>query len=101
MNVAPLSSQITPALQSVDVGKSFTLNCSVSGGPILSLDWFHNGIKLVPNSRVRLLSRDVLQVTNVERKDAGIYQCLVTNEWSDQVQSSSQVILAGKKIAFK
>ena len=89
-----LSSEIHPRMETVDVGKTAQLNCSVSGTPVVSLEWLHNGQPIVTSSRIRLISRSVLQISNVERRDKGMYQCLAHNEF-DSVQASAQIDLGG------
>ena len=83
-----------PRVGSVDVGKSLELNCSVSGTPVLSLEWLHNGQPITGSSRIRFISRNLLHITNVERRDKGMYQCLAHNDF-DSVQASAQIELGG------
>lgn len=92
---ALLSAEIHPRLETVDVGKSVTLNCSTSGSPIVSVDWLHNNQPIVTNSRIRFVARDVLHIANVERRDKGMYQCILANDL-DSAQAVSQIELGGK-----
>ncbi|CAG7817196.1 unnamed protein product, partial [Allacma fusca] len=39
----PLSVQLSPSSQIVDVGRSANFRCLVSGGPIESISWFKDG----------------------------------------------------------
>lgn len=89
----------------MDLGHSLTLTCNVSGGPIKSIEWMHNGHPIssiitggssLPG-RVRLLSREVLHIDRLARADQGIYQCLVYNDF-DSAQAQVQVVLGGEQI---
>jgi hypothetical protein len=95
VTIAPLSAEIHPRMETVDVGKSVTLNCTISGTPIVSVEWLHNGQPIVTNSRIRLVSREVLHISNIERRDKGMYQCLALNDL-DSAQAQSQIELGGK-----
>jgi len=92
--LAPLFSQIIPPYQSVDIGSSVTFNCTFTGHPTPNVEWFKNGIKIVPNSQIRLLPNNVLYIKKVERNDKGIYQCFVWNSFHS-FQSSSSLDLKG------
>ena len=98
---APLQVKITPKIQSVDVGKSISLNCSVSGTPQPSIEWFHNGNSIsFQNNRIRVTSKDqVIHLNSVERKDRGMYQCVARNDW-DFLQDSMQLDLFGMKMSW-
>ena len=97
---APLQVKITPKIQSVDVGKSISLNCSVSGAPQPSIEWLHNGNSIsIQNNRIRITSKDqVIHLNSVERKDRGMYQCVAKNDW-DFVHDSMQLDLFGMKMS--
>ncbi|KAI2811059.1 hypothetical protein BLOT_002229 [Blomia tropicalis] len=105
----PLNVQIGLPMVRVDLGHSLTLNCTVSGGPVKSIEWLHNGRPISAISsggniiggnggsagsggsslRVRLLSREVLHIGKVTRTDRGMYQCVAFNDYdsaSAQVQ---------------
>ncbi|CAG2102033.1 unnamed protein product [Medioppia subpectinata] len=90
---------MSPRVERVDVGKSSQLNCTVSGTPVVSLQWLHNGQPIATNSRIRLLAKDVLHISNVERRDKGMYQCLAHNDL-DSVQASAQIELGDDAPVF-
>ena len=84
------------------MGHSLTLNCTVTGGPIKSIDWLHNGRLLNAVSsdngselRVRFLSREMLHIRNLARIDKGIYQCIAYND-VDSALSQVQLELRGE-----
>lgn len=51
------------------------------------------------NSRVQLLSRDVLHITSVRREDKGMYQCYAYND-VDGAQGTAQIKIGGKEKMF-
>ncbi|GFQ82593.1 down syndrome cell adhesion molecule-like protein Dscam2 [Trichonephila clavata] len=89
---APLSAQVLPKLQSVDVGKSATFNCSSSGHPVVTIEWMKDGMPLRAGSRIEFPSRDVVHLTYVQRDDKGMFQCFVSNDF-DSAQGTAQLSL--------
>ena len=58
---APLSLQVSPSRQRIDVGKSATISCDVIRGfPVRKVLWLQNGEKI----HVENLETNFLQVTN-------------------------------------
>ncbi|XP_071040725.1 cell adhesion molecule Dscam1 isoform X2 [Parasteatoda tepidariorum] len=78
---APLKVSVTPKQVKVEEGESIIFNCSIKGHPIHSVTWVKNLNPIVANSRIRYLSRDLLQVAPIVREDKGMYQCFVTNDF--------------------
>ncbi|XP_054706600.1 cell adhesion molecule DSCAML1-like [Uloborus diversus] len=89
---APLSAQLLPKIQSVDVGKSAIFNCSSSGHPVMKVDWIKDGLPLRPGSRVDFPARDILRINSIQREDKGMFQCFVSNDF-DSVQGAAQLTL--------
>ncbi|KAG8200000.1 hypothetical protein JTE90_006239, partial [Oedothorax gibbosus] len=89
---APLSVQIVPKIQSVDVGKSATFNCTTSGHPVVSIEWWKDGKPLRAGQTIEFPSRDVVRLTSVQRDDKGMFQCFVSNDF-DSAQATSQLTL--------
>ncbi|GBM28094.1 Down syndrome cell adhesion molecule-like protein 1 [Araneus ventricosus] len=92
---APLSVYVTPQRQIVDVGRSATFNCTVSGRPIRSLNWVKDQRPIEDfygGGRVVLLSRDVLHIPIVQREDKGMYQCFAFNDF-ESAQSTAELKL--------
>ncbi|KFM78043.1 Down syndrome cell adhesion molecule-like protein Dscam2, partial [Stegodyphus mimosarum] len=79
---APLKANISPKQVTAEEGESVIFNCSIKGHPVHSVTWVKNLHPVVANSRVRYLSRDLLQVAPIVREDKGMYQCFVTNDFS-------------------
>ncbi|GFY40217.1 down syndrome cell adhesion molecule homolog [Trichonephila inaurata madagascariensis] len=78
---APLRASISPKQVKAEEGESVIFNCSIKGHPIHSVTWVKNLNPVVANSRIRYLSRDLLQVAPIVREDKGMYQCFVTNDF--------------------
>ncbi|XP_042899058.1 cell adhesion molecule Dscam1 isoform X2 [Parasteatoda tepidariorum] len=92
---APLSVYVTPQRQVVDVGRSATFNCTVSGRPIRSLNWVKDQKPIEDyygGGRFMLLARDVLHIPLVQREDKGMYQCFAFNDF-ESAQSSAELKL--------
>ncbi|RWS11782.1 Down syndrome cell adhesion molecule-like protein Dscam2, partial [Dinothrombium tinctorium] len=89
---SPLSVTLSPSSQTIDVGKTAAFNCSYSGHPALSIDWYHNGHPIAYSSRLRLIAKNLLQIAKVDRSDKGMYQCFVSND-VDSVGAASQLTL--------
>nr|XP_037276464.1 Down syndrome cell adhesion molecule-like protein Dscam2 [Rhipicephalus microplus] len=90
---APLSARIESAAQVVDAGRNVNVTCRVTGQPVHGVLWTRNGRPLFSSSsRVRLLSRDVLQIVAAKHQDSGMYQCLVFNG-DDSAQGSAEIIV--------
>lgn len=94
--IAPLTADLQPRQQIVDAGKSAVLNCVVSGHPLLSVSWYKDGVLLNPDERMKMTTRNSLEIREVQRKDIGMYQCFVENE-EESVQGTAEVKLGGKK----
>lgn len=91
---APLTVHIQPARQTIDLGKSAELSCSVTGFPHTSVTWLKDGQPLRTGSRVRLLSKEHIKITSVSKEDRGMYQCFVRND-HDAVQATAEIKLGG------
>ncbi|EEC05442.1 cell adhesion molecule, putative, partial [Ixodes scapularis] len=89
----PLSARLEPLVQTVDVGRTANLSCRVAGHPVHGVQWTLNGRPLAKgNPRLTLLSRDLLQVSPVQREDRGMYQCLAYNQ-RDSAQGTAQLVI--------
>ncbi|XP_064651143.1 cell adhesion molecule DSCAM-like isoform X4 [Lineus longissimus] len=90
---APLSVHVGQNQQIVDVGNTATFNCTIFGHPRKSINWLRNSkpLKLV-KGRVVLTTPTTLVISDVQRHDRGMYQCLVSND-KDNAQGTAQLSL--------
>ena len=56
------------------VAATIAFNCSASGNPKPTIQWYKNG-KLIVNNFVRHSKNGVLRIESIEPEDEGIYQC--------------------------
>ncbi|XP_064472105.1 cell adhesion molecule Dscam1-like isoform X2 [Ornithodoros turicata] len=91
---APLEVKLIPDVLTAHVGSSATLNCSVTGRPVINVHWLKDGRPLMgDHMRVLFLEQHrVVLIKNVEASDAGMYQCFVSNA-DDEAQGQTQVVL--------
>ena len=100
--LAPLRVQLSPSSQVVDIGGSVSFRCLISGGPIESIQWYKDGVRIPHdherdhgrerieshsqsqsasmNIRYRISPRDILQINSVETESGGMYQCFASNQ---------------------
>lgn len=84
----PLRVQLSPNSQVVDVGRSATLRCLLSGVPLPSITWYKDGQRLEPEVELR----ETLRIPSVRPEDAGMYQCIASNDLHT-AQDSAQLRL--------
>lgn len=87
---------VTPRQITAEEGESVIFNCSIKGHPVHSVTWVKNLSPIVANSRIRYLSRDLLQVAPIMREDKGMYQCFVRNDFG-MAQGTAELNLGGKR----
>ncbi|XP_043274690.1 Down syndrome cell adhesion molecule-like protein Dscam2 isoform X2 [Venturia canescens] len=89
-----LNARIQPRLQIVNSGESATMNCTVEGYPVESVEWLHDGVPVLTaqDTRIRLLAPLVLIVGSVGRRDKGMYQCLVRSD-KENAQATAELKL--------
>lgn len=95
----PLSATIDPQQQKVDSNQSAIFNCTVLGHPIKSVFWMKDGFKISPNQKVRITDQSVLTIHAVNKKDQGMYQCVVKNEETSS-QGTAQLLLGAAHPTF-
>lgn len=78
----------------MDVGRTATFNCNVSGSPIGSVVWKKDMRLLSANPRVIFPTPYVVQIRQLKRQDAGMYQCFVYRE-SSSSQASARLFIGG------
>lgn len=75
--------QVSPKIQTVDVGQAAAMNCIANGyPPTTSFVWFKNGRPIATNDRVSFTAGKILTISNAQREDQGIYQCFIKSETS-------------------
>ncbi|KAF8796621.1 Down syndrome cell adhesion molecule like protein [Argiope bruennichi] len=83
---------ITPAELRLEVGKTATLNCSVVENPAGSVTWKKDMLTILPSPRVIFPNPYLLQVRQIRRQDAGMYQCFVHRELNS-AQAAARIII--------
>ena len=83
-------------IQVVNSGQTATMNCTVEGFPIESVEWLHDGVPVLSaqDSRLRLPAPLVLMIGAIGRKDKGMYQCLVRSD-KENAQATAELRLGG------
>uniref|UniRef100_T1IX57 Down syndrome cell adhesion molecule n=1 Tax=Strigamia maritima TaxID=126957 RepID=T1IX57_STRMM len=87
--IAPLRAHIQPTLNIISIGKSTTIHCIISGSPINSVTWFKNG-QPIKNDGITYLSRDIIRIAHTDIDDAGMYQCVLKNDF-ESVQATAEL----------
>ncbi|XP_054712617.1 cell adhesion molecule DSCAM-like [Uloborus diversus] len=96
----PYKVSITPPELRLEVGKTATLNCSVIGNPVGTVLWRKDMVLLQSSSRISFPHPFLLQVREIRRQDAGIYQCFVQRELHS-AQASARIIIGDLSPSFK
>lgn len=73
------------------MGRPASFNCSVTGHPVTSVEWYHNQ---KPLSRGSSHSPYSVTIPSVRREDRGVYQCYAYNE-EESAQAAAELSLAG------
>ncbi|XP_011685029.1 PREDICTED: interference hedgehog-like [Wasmannia auropunctata] len=80
-------------------GGKLQLSCNVTGEPQPIVEWLINGESLMPSRTQDLTGSTTLLISEVEKKHAGIVQCVASNEYGShsgynllQVQPKEHVI---------
>ncbi|GFU01614.1 ig-like domain-containing protein [Nephila pilipes] len=85
---------ITPPELRLEVGKTATLNCSVFGNPSGTVIWKKDMMTMLPSPRVIFPNPYLLQVRQIRRQDAGMYQCFVQRDIYSS-QAAARIIIGG------
>ncbi|KAF7211970.1 protogenin A isoform X1 [Nothobranchius furzeri] len=75
------------------------LDCQAHGEAPIDVRWLKNGVKIVPNERVYLLSNGSLFISEVEsrrgdKSDEGCYQCLAQNKYGTILSQKARLTIA-------
>ncbi|GAB6030519.1 hypothetical protein CHUAL_007381 [Chamberlinius hualienensis] len=77
---AKLQADIHPRIHISDLGKTAEFKCTISGNPVTSVKWLHNG-KWLPVNDLHPGQTDILRISEVRLPDKGMYQCFVSNSF--------------------
>lgn len=77
------------------------LDCQAHGESPIDVRWLKNGVKVVENERVYLLSNGSLYISEVEsrrgdKSDEGLYQCLAQNKYGAILSQKARLTIASK-----
>ncbi|XP_022080215.1 protein sidekick-2-like isoform X2 [Acanthaster planci] len=69
------------------VGSDVTIPCEAAGTPRPIVTWFKNTVDVTTLglSRFQVLDSGMLQITSTEAVDAGMYQCVISNEAGEDI----------------
>ncbi|XP_042345387.1 protogenin A-like [Plectropomus leopardus] len=75
------------------------LDCQAHGESPIDVRWLKNGVKVVENERVYLLSNGSLYISEVEsrrgdKSDEGLYQCLAQNKYGAILSQKARLTIA-------
>ncbi|GBM09509.1 Down syndrome cell adhesion molecule-like protein Dscam2 [Araneus ventricosus] len=84
----------------MDVGRTATFNCNVSGNPVGSVVWKKNMRLLSANPRVVFPTKYVVQMRQLKRSDSGMYQCFVSRDLYS-AQASARLVIGDLAPKFK
>ncbi|GAB6027495.1 Down syndrome cell adhesion molecule-like protein 1 [Chamberlinius hualienensis] len=96
---ASLSALVYPQKQTVNLGESATLNCVVSGFPVMHMSWVKDG-KILTHDSINHLTKDVLRISSVQKEDRGMYQCFVSND-QEVAQGTAEIRLGDTPPEFR
>lgn len=99
-----LSTHLRPKRLISDKRSRVVVNCTISGFPIDSVHWLHNGLPIsVLDEKVRIMllgDQSVLMLDELNENSVGMYQCIAENT-EDSAQDSIELLLGGKCKFFK
>lgn len=77
------------------------LDCQARGESPIDVRWLKNGVKVVENERVYLLSNGSLFISEVEsrrgdKSDEGLYQCLAQNKYGAILSQKARLTIASE-----
>ena len=80
--VSPVIESTTTAIDDVTAVLDAVawLPCNARGTPSPKIEWFRNGTKVAEVlPKIRVMQNGTLRIQNLDRADAGTYQCVATN----------------------
>ncbi|GBN61603.1 Peroxidasin [Araneus ventricosus] len=88
-----------PVDSRVPVGSTIVLPCGAVGDPDPTIHWTQNGIALPRVFRYHVSSTGTLTIKNVQKNDAGVYQCVATNQVST-IAVESKIDVEGNYLVY-
>ncbi|KAK3090062.1 hypothetical protein FSP39_008890 [Pinctada imbricata] len=97
----PEQPQLTRTPQDVIVssGDTATFTCIARGFPRPTITWQHNGVTLLPSSRVVIDPRGQLQIRNVDVSQQGTYVCRATNDAGFSIAEARLIVSEPPRIS--
>uniref|UniRef100_A0A3B3UQY5 Immunoglobulin superfamily DCC subclass member 3-like n=1 Tax=Poecilia latipinna TaxID=48699 RepID=A0A3B3UQY5_9TELE len=87
-----------PQSLAVDEGGVARLSCQVNGIPEANITWQKDRLPLsTADPRYTLLPNGVLQVTAVQRSDAGLFRCIASNIANTRYSREAQLSVTGSR----
>ncbi|XP_042897805.1 peroxidasin [Parasteatoda tepidariorum] len=83
-----------PTDSKVPVGATIVLPCTAVGEPNPIINWVQNRISLPRVSRYHVSPSGSLTIKNVQKNDAGVYQCIATNNLSTIAVEANLIVEA-------
>ncbi|XP_077372248.1 protogenin B-like [Festucalex cinctus] len=84
-----------PLPMEVTAGSVARFSCAVTSRPPATISWeFNQSTLLLQTDRITVLPNGVLQIHNVQLKDAGQYRCVATNIGSRQKSREAQLTVS-------
>ncbi|TSK20156.1 V-set and immunoglobulin domain-containing protein 10-like [Bagarius yarrelli] len=93
-NVITDPSVFTASQDVVEGGASFTLSYGFTQGPVTTSTWYFKGSEVVNSSRY-LITKNSLILHQPNRSDTGLYSVVLTNPFSNVIQSKNVTVLYG------
>ncbi|XP_067135162.1 peroxidasin isoform X2 [Centruroides vittatus] len=91
-NKAKLHFVETPSNLRIQLGSIAVLPCKAVSTPPPTINWTHNNLLLSLTSRHHISQKGTLTIENVEKRDAGIYNCIASNQLT-KISSSAQLTI--------
>ncbi|XP_063220613.1 roundabout homolog 2-like [Bacillus rossius redtenbacheri] len=70
---------VGPANQTLPVGSAATLPCHAAGVPPPVVTWYKDGAPVLPGPRVDISPTGTLHISDVERRDGGVFTCVASS----------------------
>ena len=94
----PVISQ-PPEKTKVFEGESIMLSCEATGYPLPSINWFHNGKRILyNNTRYHKINQTHLEIQNVSSTDHGCFECSATNFMGETKSKAALSVLVPPKV---